>query len=528
MAELAITAQPGGQRRRPMRKRAELVARQIENDIIERGWPVGEVLGSEASLRETYDVSRAVLREAVRLLEHYQFAVMQRGPGGGLVVRAPTASIVAEGAAAYLDFADVSIDEIFEARECLELLVVQLAAERMTEQGILQLRSVVQSESEPELENGSRPTAHQVLAELSGNPALAIFIDALRRAARGTIRPAARARLARDQSLEEANRRAHSAIVEAVIAGDVGLAQHQVQAHLADMAKQLLRLADDRRGRPRAAATGRVDAVRPGEKLPGRIAREIQQDIKLRGWPVGDLIGSETDLQQRYHVSRAVLREAIRLLEHHGVAEMRRGPGGGLIVGEPDPERAARAVAVYLEWMKFPRAELHAVRCATELTCIQIATQRVTASARLVLEAALEQERSATPDELNAVMHELHLAIAEVAGNRALHFIISVLINLIGEHTIDPARISMREKEEVAAQGRLTHHRIADAIMTGDAGVARHRMLRHLDALEPWVVPERLPAAAARPSLKRRGRSAPPASEPQVTKRPGRSRGKGR
>nr|WP_281173745.1 GntR family transcriptional regulator [Mycobacterium genavense] len=54
------------------------------------------------------------------------------------------------------------------------------------------------------------------------------------------------------------------------------------------------------------------------------MARDIEADIVRRGWPVGESLGSEHAVQQRYGVSRSVLREAVRLVEHHQVARMRR------------------------------------------------------------------------------------------------------------------------------------------------------------------------------------------------------------
>ena len=44
-------------------------------DVLDRGWPVGTGLGSEAELIEQHGVSRSVVREAVRILEHHQVAV---------------------------------------------------------------------------------------------------------------------------------------------------------------------------------------------------------------------------------------------------------------------------------------------------------------------------------------------------------------------------------------------------------------------------------------------------------------------
>jgi DNA-binding FadR family transcriptional regulator len=123
-------------------KRAEVVARQIEADFFELGWPVGEVIAPELELLARYDVSRAVFREAVRLLEHNRVAKMRRGPGGGLVVEAPPASVAAEAIATYLGFADVSIDKLIEARQSVERATVSLAAEPISEEGIARLREL--------------------------------------------------------------------------------------------------------------------------------------------------------------------------------------------------------------------------------------------------------------------------------------------------------------------------------------------------------------------------------------------------
>ena len=91
------------------------VADRIIEDVMAMGWPVGEVLGSEADLLERYEVSRAVFREAVRLLEHQQVARTRRGPGGGLVITEPTIGAVIDAVVLYLHRVDARLDEIFEA-----------------------------------------------------------------------------------------------------------------------------------------------------------------------------------------------------------------------------------------------------------------------------------------------------------------------------------------------------------------------------------------------------------------------------
>ena len=102
--------------------------------MVDRGWPVGEVLGSQSALMQRYGVSRAVFREAVRLVENQQVAFMRRGPGGeALVVTEPTVDAIIDAAVLYLHRANARLDEVFEARIVLEVIAAELATERLTD-----------------------------------------------------------------------------------------------------------------------------------------------------------------------------------------------------------------------------------------------------------------------------------------------------------------------------------------------------------------------------------------------------------
>src|ERR1700761_4517491 len=76
-------------------KNAFAAARQIENDIFAEGWQVGEVFGDQTQLLHRYDITRATLRQAARLLEDRHVAQMRRGPGGGLLILAVAANTIA-------------------------------------------------------------------------------------------------------------------------------------------------------------------------------------------------------------------------------------------------------------------------------------------------------------------------------------------------------------------------------------------------------------------------------------------------
>ena len=116
-------------------------------------------------------------------------------------------------------------------------------------------------------------------------------------------------------------------------------------------------------------ANGRIPAA-PGRKLGEVLAEAIENEIIAAGWKVGDVVGSESELCERYGVSRAVFREAIRIVGHHGVAEMRRGPGGGLVVVAPSVDAAVRTVSLNLEYLDIDPGQINEARLAIELSCI--------------------------------------------------------------------------------------------------------------------------------------------------------------
>jgi DNA-binding FadR family transcriptional regulator len=470
--------------------KAARIARQIEADVIRRGWPVGESLGSELSLQQRYGVSRSVLREAVRLVEHHQVAQMRRGPGGGLIVSAPDAGPATRAVVIYLEYLGTTIDELLDARVLLEPLAARLAAERVDEAGIARLRAL----GCVDLPKRIRDDFQVVLGESAGNPVLALFIDVLiRLTARYAVEsqaPAAAVADALDQLKID-----RGAIIEAVTAGDAARAQTLTAQHVEQVTSWLRRY--HRPGRARGRGVRRVEAAaqgKPKSKLAEVLAAGIYEDIAADGWRIGALFGTETELLERYRVSRSVLREAVRLLEYHTVARMRRGPGGGLLVTEPAQQASIDTVALYLEYRKPARDDLRLVRDAIELSNVAaVVARRDDPEVAAFLDAAfLEAQRAdASPDggdprAAGRAEFIFHTDLADLAGNRVLNLFLRILVELFRRHwgsTMEPM-----PGPDDAAEMHRAHARIAEAIADGDASIARHRSRRHLEALTSWWV----------------------------------------
>ncbi|MCO1653628.1 FadR/GntR family transcriptional regulator [Pseudonocardia humida] len=461
------------------------VARGIEAEVLRRGWPVGASLGSEPQLRERFGVSRAVLREAVRLVEHHQVARMRRGPSGGLFVTAPDAGPATGATVIYLEYVGTTVSDLLHARSLVEPLAVALAAGRADEHGLDRARTALDAERADAPAPQACDRLHVLLAQLSGNPVLELFVDVLTRL---TSRYAHEAtRTGRTAGPAEALRRRGS-VVAAVADGDGERAATLMREHLAAEAAWFAEHRPPgavrpplRPGPPEPSAAGRA-------KLAEVLATRIRTDIAVRGWPLGTVLGSEADLLNHYRISRAVLREAVRLLEHHAVARMRRGPGGGLVVTRPDPQASIATMALHLEYRKVTRDDLRVARDAVELGVLDLALAErarrpldpdtvagLRAAAAHVTDGPIGDATRADP---------FHTELAELAGNPVLALFLRVLTELFRAHT--SAQERPPPVDEVAAEVRAVHERILQAVLDGDAAAARRRMRRHLDALSPW------------------------------------------
>src|SRR5262245_61516617 len=413
-----IPARPGPSR---AAKRAEQTADRIVRDVMAMGWPVGALIGSEAELLERYGVSRAVFREAVRLVEHQQVARTRRGPGGGLVVTEPSVGAVIDAVVLYLYRVEARLDELFEARIVLEEIVTSLVPGRLDEHGLASLRPFLLAGDSDR--NADPRALHGLLASITRNPALELFVDVLNRVTMlystdwQTLGAAIGAESAR----------AHARIADAVIARDPALARTRMRRHL-EAERDVLH---SRRSTTELLPDHVVVVSEPGDgKRAEAVARRITQEIVGRGMQPGALVGAEKDLIEQEGVSRAVVREAVRLLEHHQIARMRRGPGGGLFVFEPSVSAVTEIAAIYLARRGVRLASLGESRTNVEVALAGLAAERIDPAGAAVLREAIGREQAADDDEQSEAAGDLHASVALIARSRVLELVALVLIRL--------------------------------------------------------------------------------------------------
>jgi DNA-binding FadR family transcriptional regulator len=445
------------------------VAEQIVSDVIEMGWPVGSLLGSEAELLNRYGISRAVLREAVRLLEHQHVARMRRGPGGGLVVDEPDIHTVIDTVILHLLRVDATLAEVIDTRLVLEELVAELAAQRATEADIAPIRQTLATEAAGEWVHDR--LLHSALASLTANPVLDLFVDILTHV--GDFFDLTGVTLS--PRLRKKAEQAHEQIAQAVLSKNPGLARARMRRHLLAEADLISRYAATVQRLPAAAAL-RGDA---GDKRGEGVARAIFASVLEARQAPGAFIGSEASLMAEYSASRAVLREAVRILNHHQIATMRRGPGGGLYVAAPDSSPVTDIVAIYLRRRGVGPDHVVELLTGLELAVVERAADRLAGADAEVVRAPLRAYLEGGPAGGPHPGLDWHSLLASLTDNSTLELLHRVVMRLGWLFFSRLTETDPNRQLSEAASADQAHRAITEALLAGDKELAMMRMRAH-------------------------------------------------
>ncbi len=215
------------------------------------------------------------------------------------------------------------------------------------------------------------------------------------------------------------------------------------------------------------------------------LSEDIEREVRDMGWPVGASLGNETELLNRHGVSRAVLREAIRILESNYVAQMKPGPGGGLVVVKPDPETIIRSMARQLEFNNVTETEILHARTAVELACLELVMARHDDLVVSTLTDYMREEKTLLDQDNPHAGQQFHLRLAELSGNGALALFVEVMIRISDARFGAQIHGAVLTRDMSAATYRI-HHLIAETIIEGDGAKAANYMRAHLKATTPF------------------------------------------
>jgi DNA-binding FadR family transcriptional regulator len=214
-------------------------------------------------------------------------------------------------------------------------------------------------------------------------------------------------------------------------------------------------------------------ARRPGQPLVQAAADRLR-DLILAREP-GAQIGSLSEVAQTLGVGIVTVQQAARVLEHEGLLEVRRGPGGGYYGARPDDAALERSVAAYL------RVHGSAYREVLEMMSL-LDTELMPAAARCDDEAVRAELRELlarigaadTPEERISIEEELHQIIFRMV-DRPLFELLARVTSQVSRSQQTPL---LFPGDDVAAwkDGR---RRIIQAILDRDVGLTLFEAVRY-------------------------------------------------
>ena len=215
-------------------KQYEHVAEQLRTLVVGGTLQPGSRLPNEAVLAREYGVSRATLREALRSLAAQDLIRTAKGTGGGSYVTLPSvehvASFLHSSITLMADANDVTLDELIEARELLEVPAARLAAQRRSDDELERLHDTIPDEPlrmGPDQQFVYNQDFHSVVIDCCDNTLLAIASQPIF----GILqRNLARTKLG--EKFHRAINDQHRTIAAAIEAGDADGAGGEMLAHL--------------------------------------------------------------------------------------------------------------------------------------------------------------------------------------------------------------------------------------------------------------------------------------------------------
>lgn len=212
-------------------------------------------------------------------------------------------------------------------------------------------------------------------------------------------------------------------------------------------------------------------------RLAEIVAAELREEILQGDLQDGSLLPNQDRLAERFGVSKASLREAMRTLEAENLVTVRRGKFGGVIVHAPSAGAAAYTLGLMLQSDRVSMADFVVALDQIEPSSAQLCALRQDRLTEVVpdLRAAVATLRTALDADAtiyNAAEQLFHERIAELCGNATMKAVLGVLetlsaiqrrrkLEMADQHGIGPNR-------ELRTHSLDAHERIVSLIEAGE------------------------------------------------------------
>jgi GntR family transcriptional regulator, transcriptional repressor for pyruvate dehydrogenase complex len=227
-----------------------------------------------------------------------------------------------------------------------------------------------------------------------------------------------------------------------------------------------------------------ITRVRSHEEVVERIQGEILGG-RLRK---GDRLPGERQLSEMLGVSRATIREALRVLETLQIVRIpsRSGPDGGAIVEAAPGDVLARLLKLQLALELYSMRALVETRVAVEATSVALAATRATPQEVAGLGDVLDAMAASIPDmqAFNQLDTDFHVGLAAASGNALMRQLMHAIRGAIQQEMLNTFE---RVEDWGATAERLVsdHREILAAVAARDPERARVAVVHHIEGFQP-------------------------------------------
>jgi DNA-binding FadR family transcriptional regulator len=210
------------------------ISDEVRESIFSGVLKPGDKLPSENELSIQFKRGRMVVREALRTLEHSGLIYIKRGSYGGAFVKEPDATVITRSIEDLVKIGNVTQRELTEARLGIELVVLESAVKRRTDDDLVLIEKNIE-ECERIIRSGGQGIEenlkfHILLARSSKNSLYEMIVESIMNVTASFIRSF-------KPELRYVNKilQSHKEIYDAVREQDGNKAKEKMEKHVRDV-----------------------------------------------------------------------------------------------------------------------------------------------------------------------------------------------------------------------------------------------------------------------------------------------------
>lgn len=237
----------------------------------------------------------------------------------------------------------------------------------------------------------------------------------------------------------------------------------------------------------------------PPAKSYQAVLSEIENQLREGKLKVGDQLPGERALASSHGISRASVRDAIRVLDAMGVVRTSTGSGpnaGAVVIANPAAGLGS-TLRLHMATQHFPVADIVQTRVMMETWAAQEAAQKSHDPAAIEQAENLLLAMNATVvsrDDFHAMDAQYHVLLSSLAGNAVITSMMESLRFAVQSYVAESIT-GDQAWEKIVPTLRDQHQEILAAVKKNDGGAAASALRHHIEWFHSQTQSSDVPAA---------------------------------